>query len=532
MAKNKYLLLVSSLGTFALLLVAAAQEHLFQEWRTIQRAARSEEGPVPVRLRQIVNPKLGLSDRCTSCHVAMAAGEQSAVGPVVLTPHTPVVHDPAEFGCTPCHGGQGQATVKADAHGGVPFWPEPMIPVRFSQAGCGTCHVPLSVPNRERYEQARLAFERLDCLACHKVEGRGGTIRPDGRGMEGPDLSRVGLTGYDRDWYAKHVKKAAEFKTGAWAASFAPIGEADRELLATYLSTLMGASELVRAKALFHSSGCLGCHKVSGVGGDEGPELSRAGEKDPGRLDVRRVPGQNRSLSAWLTEHLRSPVALVADSQMPPVALPERDLELLTLYTLSLRRRPLPGDYLPRDRIRAEKFQEREFSSDGATLYSAFCSGCHGPDGRGRQALAETRFPAIAHPDLLRLVSDEFLYESIRRGRPGTRMIAWGNQPGACARRRSGRSSGTCGSSPAPAISPTAGLHAGWLRRPPRGKGSMPPPALAVTAPVARAESARRSTTRFCSNSRRTVISSKPFAGAAPARRWRGSSNRHRCGAR
>jgi hypothetical protein len=82
-----------------------------------------------VQLRQVVNPQLGVADRCVSCHVAMAPGEQGVRG-ANMAPHPPVVHDPAEFGCTVCHGGQGQATEKADAHGDVHFWPEPMLPTR------------------------------------------------------------------------------------------------------------------------------------------------------------------------------------------------------------------------------------------------------------------------------------------------------------------------------------------------------------------------------------------------------------------
>ena len=39
-------------------------------------------------------------------------------------------------------------------------------------------------------------------------------------------------------------------------------------------------------------------------------------------------------------------------------------------------------------------------------------------------------FPAIANPDLLRRVPDEFLTETITRGRPGRRMPAWGEISG------------------------------------------------------------------------------------------------------
>lgn len=73
MKANKSLLLVCSLGVLALLVLAAARENLFKDWRRIQGSARSSAGPIEVRLRQIVVPVLHVTDRCTSCHVGMAA---------------------------------------------------------------------------------------------------------------------------------------------------------------------------------------------------------------------------------------------------------------------------------------------------------------------------------------------------------------------------------------------------------------------------------------------------------------------------
>ena len=426
--KNKYLLLISGLGTLALLATAAFQESFTREWRRIQAAGRSEEGAIPVQLRQIVNPALGISDRCVSCHVTMGPGEQGVGGSKVLVAHRPVVHDPAEYGCTVCHGGQGQATEKADAHGAVEFWPQPMLPARSSYAGCGTCHSAIGVPESKQLEAAQLAFERLDCLACHRVESRGGTIRLGGGGMEGPDLSRSGLAGYDREWYAKHLDKAQKASAGPWK-TFAPIGDSDRALLEVYMATRTGASQLVATKAVFHSSGCLGCHKVSGTGGDEGLDLSRAGEKDPGQMDFSAVPGEHR-VSNWLAEHFRSPGALVANSQMPALGLSEREIDLLTMYVLSLRRRDMPAAYTPKDRLRATKFGEREFSGDGATIFGAFCAGCHGRDGQGRRSPGMAGFPAIANPDFQSRVSDEFLVQTVARGRPGRRMPGWGELTG------------------------------------------------------------------------------------------------------
>jgi cbb3-type cytochrome c oxidase subunit III len=429
MKKNKYLLLGSSLGVLLLFGVAAVQENLLKDWRRIQASGRSDDGAISVQLRQVVNPSLGVSDRCVSCHVSMAPGEQGVRGHAVLAAHPPVVHDPAEIGCTVCHAGQGQATEKADAHGDVHFWPDPMIPARFSQAGCGRCHSTLGVPEASELRRAQATFERLDCLACHRVDERGGTVRPDGGGMEGPDLSRVGVAGFDRAWYESHLRQSAGAAGGPWKTSFGVISDEERHLLDAYLRTRVAAPKLIEAKSVFLASGCLGCHKVSGVGGDEGPDLSRAGERDPGQLGFREVSG-DRTLANWQAAHFRAPASVVSGSQMPPVTLSDREIDLLTMYVLSLRRAELPDVHLPRDRVRAAKLGEREFATDGATLYGAFCAGCHGTDGGGRRLPGVVSFPSIANPDFLSLVTDEFLAESVRRGRPGRRMPAWDRDGG------------------------------------------------------------------------------------------------------
>jgi mono/diheme cytochrome c family protein len=300
-----------------------------------------------------------------------------------------------------------------------------MLPREFAYAGCGSCHTHLRVPNLAQLREGRTLFERYDCLACHRLDGRGGTIRPGGGGMEGPDLSRVGATGYRTDWYEDHLTRRGTATEEPWKTTFGPIPRADREALDVLLSSRVGAPGLVEAKALFHSLGCRGCHKVGGVGGDDGPDLTRVGELDPGRLNFVHVPGEP-TVANWLAEHFRAPATLVPGSKMPALGLDEDQIRLLTFYMLSLRRSDFAEAFWPKDRIRAERFGEREFSTDGATLYGSFCAACHGPAGEGMRYPGMPAFPAIGNPDFLRLASDDFITETVRRGRSGRRMPAWG----------------------------------------------------------------------------------------------------------
>lgn len=432
---NKHLLLWSSLATLVLLGYAAFREHYLQDWRRLQREYRHRlpaeaAAEFRVQLRQVVVPSLHTADRCVTCHVGMAPGEIGVEGHPLFKKHPNVVHDPGDYGCTVCHGGQGRATETAAAHGDVQHWPEPMIPARYAPAGCGACHTHLEVPNLAALERGKTLFERYDCLACHKLDGRGGTARPGGAGgMDGPDLSRAGASGYDGGWYERHLAQRDTSRTGAWKASFAAIPLEDRGAIGTLLASRLGAPGLLESKALFHSRGCRGCHKVGGVGGDDGPELTRVGQMDPGQRSFGHVRGEH-TVAGWLAEHFRKPSVVVPGSNMPEFGLSEQDVEDLVFYMLSLRRSNLPEAYWPKDRVRAERFGEREFATDGATLYGTFCAACHGPKGEGMRYPGMPAFPAIGNPDFLSLASDDFVRATVRGGRPGRRMPAWGRTDG------------------------------------------------------------------------------------------------------
>ncbi len=432
---NKLLLLCSSLATLALLFYAADWEGNRRDWRRWQSKYQAqlpaEQAPAfPVQLRQVFVPQLHAADRCISCHVGMAAGETALAEPALFRAHPKVVHDPAEFGCVVCHGGQGRATEEADAHGKVEHWPQPMLPLRYSYAGCGSCHTHLRVPNVAEVARGRALIERYDCLACHALDGRGGTLRPGAGGaVVAPDLSRAGGAGYASDWYDKHWRRHTAATSGPWKDSIGAMSDDDRLGIESFLDSRVGAPGLTEAKSLFHSLGCRGCHKVAGVGGDDGPDLTHIGERDPGRIDFTHVSGE-KTLANWLAAHFRAPATIVAGSRMPEFGLSEEQIDRLTFYMLSLRRTDYPEAYWPLDRVRAERLRQREFSIDGSTLYGTFCAACHGPKGEGMRYPGMTAFPAIGNPDFLAVASDRFLTETVRHGRPGRRMPAWGDADG------------------------------------------------------------------------------------------------------
>jgi cbb3-type cytochrome c oxidase subunit III len=137
-----------------------------------------------------------------------------------------------------------------------------------------------------------------------------------------------------------------------------------------------------------------------------------------------------RTLEEWFKDHFRAPARVVPGSLMPELGLSEEQIDRLTLYMFALRRTSLGDAYHPRDRVRAEKLGEREFATDGATLYGTFCAACHGQTGQGTRYPGMPPFPAIANPDFLSVAPDELIAETVRSGRPGRRMPAWGQQEG------------------------------------------------------------------------------------------------------
>jgi cytochrome c oxidase cbb3-type subunit 3 len=405
---------------FVMVLASAPLRPYFAEWRTQQSrynelAAAAGSTPVSIGIKQIWKPQLGIADRCVTCHLGMGAAP-AVGGDPLFREHPPVPHDPKQFGCTVCHGGQGRATTKEAAHGFVSHWDEQMLDKRDLSAGCATCHDVVPDASRPGIAHGLRLIESLDCLSCHKLEGRG-------RG-DAPDLTAVGMRAFPDDWHARHLARHERRESPAWLTSYGPIAPGDLRSIQSVLETRVGMDRVVDARALAMERGCLGCHKLDGRGGDEGPALDGVGLKPVGDLSFRGVTGPE-TFTNYMRAHLVDPARVVAGSQMPALGYTSDEADLLTTFLVSLRRREMPLEFTPKERLLRRLDVGKPPAMTGERLFAAYCSACHGPNGEGRN-YPETgvRFPRIGSPDFLEIASDEFIAKTLEVGRPGRRMPA------------------------------------------------------------------------------------------------------------
>lgn len=89
--------------------------------------------------------------------------------------------------------------------------------------------------------------------------------------------------------------------------------------------------ELTEGRRLFETQGCRGCHKLNGVGGSIGPDLSEEGAS-------RRAP-------EWLERHFLDPNAVSPHSPMPNFHFTREQARDLTFYMLSLTNEQMAGYY-------------------------------------------------------------------------------------------------------------------------------------------------------------------------------------------
>ncbi len=191
---------------------------------------------------------VGKIDRCTTCHASIADTAYIDHDPrnenkqMVLNAHPRLdlyvadgsPHPAAEFGCTVCHQGRGQAVEfprtfhmpAADEweggrsleektedwvndYGYDPkrhYWDWPMVPQDKIFSSCFQCHEDTArLPGIPEYNASRELVEDYGCYGCHKIEGF-----EDYRKV-GPDLTNL-VAKTDADWVAKWIMDPQGFR--------------------------------------------------------------------------------------------------------------------------------------------------------------------------------------------------------------------------------------------------------------------------------------------------------------------------------
>jgi len=310
-------------------------------------------------------------DRCMTCHVGIdKAGFEDAPQPYKTHPKLDFMvgpnsaHPVSEFGCTSCHGGRGRGTKfytaahspndEETAHrwekelGWEPmhYWENPMLPKRYTEAGCYKCHsgnMPLK--EAETLSLGLSVFEKAGCYACHQVD------RWDDSPKPGPSLYHL-ASKTNKDWTYNWILDPRSFRHNTWMPHFfnkgnnsspEDLNRTEQEILAIteYLFSAATpyktadvdyAGDQEKGRVLVNSLGCMGCHQiqpepdpsydptVDAIRTEQGPNLIGLGSK------------VNRE---WLLGWLKNPYSYHPDTKMPNLRLSDQEAADISAYLLA-----------------------------------------------------------------------------------------------------------------------------------------------------------------------------------------------------
>lgn len=373
---------VCSVVCLGVLAVSPAKD-FFREYRRYQDAYRGrllaaagsskelkEAQAETVHVRQIWVPGLdNRIDRCTSCHLGVE-NPRMARAPQPFRLHPPTPHTPddlQQFGCVTCHRGQGRATTRADAHGEAPDWDSPLLPLRYTEASCGTCHLADTVPEASLLSEGRKLLRSSGCLGCHHLEGS------EKWQSHAPDLNGLAQKTYPQ-WVRAWLNAPRQLRPETSMPDFhLPTQEVEPLLAFLWVQPpLPGADieaeeelprgDLSRGEKLFRESRCISCHTVEGRGNGSASELAGIGSK------------VNRK---WLGAFLANPHTFQPATPMPRYHFSREDLVDLTQYMLD---EFIDPEAPARD---APYRPPQKLVEAGERLYRQYgCGGCHGVAGR------------------------------------------------------------------------------------------------------------------------------------------------------
>ena len=312
----------------------------------------------PLEVEQRVLPVLGTVERCENCHDA-------AEHPGSWTDTHPV----ERFGCTACHGGQGQAVTEQGAHEAAPDWERPLYTPAEREAACGACHEARQLDGAPILSRGRALVAELGCAGCHEIPGFDLPDRP-------PDLDGLAAKtspAWARAWLSDPAPLNADHRMPRFA-----LADAERDALVAFLWSMPGPTlaplpeggDADRGRMAVSARRCATCHRIDGRGGGEGPDLSLAGAKlDP----------------AWVYGLLTDTHRLRPHTRMPGFLLPSP--EAADIVALA-REQWIPDTAEPPWASQKSEVDPALVEQGRALFSERGCVGCHRLGDRPRQDTA------------------------------------------------------------------------------------------------------------------------------------------------
>ncbi len=260
-------------------------------------------------------------------------------------------------------------------------------------------------PNRrESVKRGKRLFETRGCLACHNIDGKGGT--------HGPDLSRVAMK-VKPDWVVNWLKNPRHYDPGTVMPSL-KLPDAEAQAIAAYLlsrgkparpdvrlaARMKDPAVIKEGRRLVETYGCYGCHDIEKTAklGRLSVELTTFANKSPGELDFGDVTEIHEEWEAWVFAKLKNPRIFSTDRidlRMPNFYLTDEDTKALRTFLRRWNGHEVSGKFV-------RKLSPREAALErGRRLVEKYnCVGCHVIEGKGGFVRRYYKDKALAPPIL------------------------------------------------------------------------------------------------------------------------------------
>ncbi len=356
----------------------------------INPSLRVQQVQLPDHFNDVNFMKIPRVDRCATCHVAADRKGFEEVKNAVFRTHPSLAlmvgsesaHPYGTFGCTPCHGGRDRASSFWSA-GHSPegarqeqswerkygwqfdrFNEMPVLPVKFTEAGCYRCHTEeTNFPDAPRLDAAMKMVETLGCWGCHRIEGLEKQALP----RVGPSLEKV-ASKVSKEWATRWVMSPASFRASTRMPTFFYLenfvnvsgpqkpspaqermnaeGRVENDVMVNaivaYLyekskpaevSAVSGHGDPLRGQKLLAERGCFGCHMADpnaqrdlvGTYRQFGPNLAGIGSK---------------ASRDWIYNWISNPKAWNPETKMPDLRLSHEDALDIAEYLSTLKGPP------------------------------------------------------------------------------------------------------------------------------------------------------------------------------------------------